>query len=414
MITYWPINDKKNHKNMRRLTGLALSICMIVALTNCKEANGPTLSNSNGDGGTPDQVTNVAVENLPGGATISYSLPESESLEYVKAEYSTKNNGEQEVRASRFKNTLTVEGFAEAAAKEVQLISYSVDGNASEPVNVTVNPLIPPFETVFNSISLENDFGGIIAQYSENVTNAELTIAVVNDSLGEVLEVQNEYISQQEGTFSVRGLEPNTYNLGYYVRDKYLNRSDTVFSEFTPLFEQELDKSNWSNAMLPTDMWQEPSREFFERIWDNEAGECVCDNWYSRQFDFDAPYWVTIDLGQQVKVSRINLYGHEDGLYSDAYMKEFELWGSADPNTDDGIAFDDTWTQLGSYDTSENAGDNPDTTVPYPDNVEEYVIPDGAAQPYIRYLRFRMISNYSGERRMHIAELDIFGSPQDL
>src|SRR5690625_538562 len=59
----------------------------------------------------PSPVSHVQVENLPGGARISYSLPKSEGLLYVMAQYTLKDSLPVEKKSSYYKNSITIAGF---------------------------------------------------------------------------------------------------------------------------------------------------------------------------------------------------------------------------------------------------------------------------------------------------------------
>ena len=50
----------------------------------------------------PGPISNVKVENTPGGAILTYSLPQDEDLLYVKAVYSLKDGVMSEARSSLY------------------------------------------------------------------------------------------------------------------------------------------------------------------------------------------------------------------------------------------------------------------------------------------------------------------------
>src|SRR3546814_8535505 len=80
------------------------------------------------------------------------------------------------------------------------------------------------------------------------------------------------YTSQEEGSFSIRGFEAKPRKFAVFVRDEWENLSDTLIVERVPLYEVELDKSNFEQYVLNGDAtagfgWVMP------RIWDNSLDE---------------------------------------------------------------------------------------------------------------------------------------------
>lgn len=402
---------KKNKVIINLLFGLGL----IMLLYDCQ---GPGKSGSlyKYGGSTPGKVTNVRVENIQGGAHIFYSLPKSNNLLYVEAVYSIQSRGKQKVKSSIYKDSLTVSGFANASAHKIKLYAVNRGGGRSEPTVITVNPLEPAFERVYNSIKVKNTFGGVFVNYSNNTENDKLAIAFVKDSSGQIIRVQTNYISKKSGNYSIRGLKAKDYKLGYFVRDKYQNHSDTTFSEFRPLFEVELNRNLFSNAKLPTDTWENPRTGPFSFIWDQQAtsGRGGGSHNYWSHTKKTMPIWVTIDLGQLAKVDRIILYGNPHyAYYNNAYPKKFALWGSSDPNIADSAHWQqsNSWFKYGSFVTQPPPNVNIDT--PYPQNGVSFQIKDASDFLYSRYLRIVYIKTYAGQHRIVIGDLDVFGSPKD-
>ena len=75
----------------------------------------------------PGQVQNVAVENLPGKAKLTYTLPSDQDLLYVKAEYTLASGKKMEVKSSYYNNSLEVVGFANEGEYEIQLYSVKIN-----------------------------------------------------------------------------------------------------------------------------------------------------------------------------------------------------------------------------------------------------------------------------------------------
>src|SRR5690606_21413 len=109
-------------------------VVLVFAALSCKETQ--HASPAGDDGGKPAPVTNIEVENLPGKTIISYSLPDSKNLLYVKALYSIRDGVEKEAKSSYFKNFIVLDGFSESREYEVTLYTVSRGEKLSEPLAV--------------------------------------------------------------------------------------------------------------------------------------------------------------------------------------------------------------------------------------------------------------------------------------
>src|SRR3546814_14933488 len=86
------------------------------------------------------------------------------------------------------------------------------------------------------------------------------------------MEAETWYTSQEEGSFSIRGFEAKPRKFAVFVRDEWENLSDTLIVERVPLYEVELDKSNFEQYVLNGAAaagfgW------VMARMWDNSLDE---------------------------------------------------------------------------------------------------------------------------------------------
>lgn len=395
-------------KNNTHLFIIIISLVVLLGGISCKEKQLRTLKDK-GDA-APGVVSNEQVENLPGAAKISYDLPESESLLYIKAVYHPRAGVKREVKATYYKNSLLVDGFAEAKAYEVELYAVSRGGNASAMTTVTVNPLTPPFVRILNSIRMEAAFGGVHLDF-ENKFEANVAIAVITkDSLGQYNPIQIEYTDQKEGGFSIRGLDPIKRKFGYYVRDQFQNISDTLYIDLTPLYEVKLDQHKFSNAKLPNDSWKASFGNFAD-IWDDKIGN---QSSFFTSEPTGLPQWCTINLGQKARISRFLMCGRPHwASYNRSYPKVFELWGSVDPNPNG--AFDSTWFKFGTFVSVPPSGEDPPTeddiehpTLPG----ENFTIPNAQNFPAVKYIRIKVLESWGGLPQYQIGDIDVYGQLQ--
>lgn len=397
---------------IKKMFILALVISSMIKCSSDVERGIPSQEND----AAPSPVTDVRITAIPGGATLSYTLPKSGNLLYVMAEYAI---GEKlfEKKASFYNNSLTIEGFPDTKSYDLKLYSVSRSGTKSLPVNVTVNPLIPPVESTFQSIVMEPTFGGVKVHFT-NENESELKLVVLTtDSLGDLFPADMYYTKQKEAAFSVRGFEPEERTFGLYVLDRWNNYSDTLFVEITPWFEQQLDKFHFKALHLPTDTYEPHASATFtmERLWDGVWGTDAC---FHTKPNTGIPQWFTFDLGVKARLSRFKLYhrlsgnngANSDGQYSAGSPKIVEIYGSNNPNPNGSW---DSWDLMGKFESIKPSGDPKWTSEDI-----QYACFDGEdfeftdPQPY-RYLRFKVLKVWSSVTYIFLAELTFWGEILD-
>lgn len=380
-----------------------------VAMLGCKEDPGLSEPLSK-DKVKPGTLSSVTVTNKSGAAKISYKIPSDNDLLYVKAEYEIRPGVTRQVKASYSNDSLIVDGFGESKPYQISLYAVDKAENVSEPVNVTVTPLTPPFVTVFNNLILRDNFGGVNIAFS-NPTGAELAIIVLTPNNNENLPIETYYTKAKDGNFSIRGYEPVPRKFGAYVRDKYGNLSDTVYKEITPLFETLLDRFKFKPALLPTDApeaygWSLPF------LWDNAFGEGK--GFHTAAGGAQLPLWFTIDLGVTAKLSRFKEFQRATDhrwIFGHGNLRLFEVWGTTNPPADGSF---NNWVKLGSFESLKPSGlpygqlSNEDVT--YAQAGEEFDC-DPTAPP-VRYIRIKALQNWSNTDFIHIMELQFWGSPK--
>src|SRR5690606_7186859 len=204
----------------------------------------------------PGQVTNVTVENRPGGALLKYTLPVDKNLLYVRAEYEIQPGVIRQTKSSYFKDSLVLEGFGTPDTYEIKLYSVGRNEKESTPLVVQINPTVSPVRLV--SKKFRDTFGGVAIDF-ENPEQANLAIVLMADTAdqGYQSELITYYTSAPKGTFTYRGvdgLDPVEHEFSMYIRDRWGNYSDTLTEKVTPWFEEFIPKSTWRDYTLPGDI----------------------------------------------------------------------------------------------------------------------------------------------------------------
>ena len=388
---------------------------ILLLLFGCKESDRGIPVNQ-GDA-APHPVSNVEVENLPGGAKISYRLPKSDGLLYVMAQYNLRDSVQVEKKASYYKNSITIEGFPDTKTYTVKLYAVSQGGKKSDAVDVEIKPLIPPVTEVFRSLVMQATFGGVNIQF-RNSSKANVKINVITpDSLGFLSTAGIHYTQIDSGDFSIRGYDSVSRKFGVFVRDRWNNYSDTLFETIKPLYEQELDKTQFSEVHLETDTYEAFCCGWaMTNLWDGITN--VRSPVFHTKASGGMPQWFTFDLGKKTKLSRFKLYSRntvgtegQNGAYGSADPKEWEIWGSNAPDNDGSWA---SWTLLGHFTSIKPSGQ----AEPTAEDIQ-YACVDGQGYDFpvdaqaFRYLRFKTLKTWGGATRIYIAELSFWGTVQE-
>ncbi|HEY9560911.1 MAG TPA: DUF5000 domain-containing lipoprotein [Anseongella sp.] len=394
-----------------KLTGcFCLSVWMSVGISGCTEGDihGPI----SGDGSTPTPVSNPVVQNFPGGATITYELPNEENLLYVLAEYEIRPGVTLEAKSSNYINRLDVKGFGRAGDFQVKLYSVGRNNKRSDPVMITVQPETPPIYNAFGTISLKEGFGGMTVVL-ENEFKASLAVEVLTpDSLGNLATETTFYTSLEHINLPVRGFDPEERLFGVVLRDRWDNYSDTIFATLTPWFEEPLDKKLFGQMDLPTD-YNSPHNggtATMNKIWNDSQSE----NDFVTSPGHGLPQWFTFDLGVTARLSRLVLFKRLSNrfLYNSGAVKRWSLYGSNDPNPDG--SFDESWIFLMECNSIKPSGlppgENTNEDLEYARAGEEFLFPEDT--PPVRYLRWVTHENWGNVTHVNITEIDLFGQVQ--
>lgn len=385
---------------------ILLLILALVFISCRKEEHKPLFTK-----GEPEPITQYSVENLPGMSKIRFTLTDKNTL-YVKAVYTLKDGLTREAKASKYGNELIVDGFAESRDYTVKVYAVSGDEKESVPIDVIVHPLTPPYLAVKQNLKWDPDFGGGYIQ-AENPSKASLLIGMLTrDSVtGNWVEVTNYYTESQNINFSFRGFPAKETEFALYVRDQWLNYSDTIFKTYAPWEEKMIDMSRLSNSQinnfsLPGDAPTRsgyPKSLMFDGAWANYT-----QGWYSLG-SLIFPVSITIQLPGTFQLSRFRYMQNLNLPYASANPKHIKVWGSLNPNMNGD--FDDSWFLLGEYDNWKPSGlppgQNSDEDLRLATEGNEFTFPRESQA--VKYLRIQILSSWQTRDFTYIAELQMWG-----
>ena len=194
-----------------------------------------------------------------------------------------------------------------------------------------------------------------------------------------------------------------------------------------PMEPSEISKNTWRmlNPSLPTDLGPQSSYPM-TGLWNNNIDEIG----FHPATGSTLPVWFTFDVGAYFVPSRIKLWPRGDSYAADdiwqqGHIKEFEVYGSLNPNPDG--SWDDSWKLLGQFEwpTPDGKVFNTTSDITAADRTfarqgmefEFVTTPFADPSVAVRYIRIKVLSKHSVSNqgnaattsRFMIAELSLWG-----
>lgn len=368
------------------------------------------------DSTPPQPVSNPQVTNFPGGATISYDLPDETDLLYVRTKFTLPNGTPQDIKTSVFANTITVKGFAHS--QKCKMILTAVDRSQNESVSVEIE-IEPQDAIIFDVIKhMEHEVvrGGFKATWKNSIRE-EITVSFLKkDATGKFVSVETFYTSEEIANRTIRGQDAVMTTFGVFAKDTYGNYTDTLTFGLTPLFEVQIDNKNFlAMPKLPSFTLNNWGNSNLKILWDDVlvAGDKSGAVYYINASDINA--YVTLDMGVKAKLSRFRMWGRSDYYFRLHNPRDFYLMGTNDMAVAQNAAStDDQWIRLVDCQSHRPSGldsSQPATAEDYAYAAagEEFEFSEDA--PPVRYIRFRVRQCWGGSNGMHLAELRFWGEP---
>lgn len=358
--------------------------------------------------GKPGEVTEVTVKNMPGGATITYRIPNQAEVISVKAVYTLSTGKQYEALSSMYDNSLTIMGFNDEQEHEVLLYTVNRAQEVSDPVKCTIKPMVSPLKLTAATVNIQEDFGGARFSWINELKSPLAFEMYTPDSLGRMTLVRVINSQVTEGSQALRGYPPVSREFGLVVKDNFGNRSDTIFPpgrKLTPLFEERLPKAGMSVMKLAND------QNFTN--WEGSEQKMIDDDLtsfgHSASSSLPAPF--TLDLGVTAKVSRIVLFQRRfsDSYYNWGNPRTFEVYVKTTAPSQSGDWSE--WTKVMETEIIKPSGANSSTVTDddlrAAENGHEFTF-DLSLQP-VRYIRIIVHSTWGSTTFTHPAEVDVYG-----
>lgn len=440
---------------------LLLFISFLFSLTQCIEA--PDWNDETYDSVPPGKILSPIVENINGGAIITYTLPTDNDLLAVKAIYSYTEGGEtMEAYSSAFTNSIRLVGFPDTKQRKILLIAMDKSNNESSPVEVTIQPSTPPIQLIRNSLIVHETFSGIFVKW-ENDTKADIGISLfVEDSLG-FMNLDYTYFTSESGNYSFRGYQNKERKFRILLKDRWNNTAIPLDTLLTPLYEEDVvarlsnGRTSWIRYgyVDQTTLWRgdypgQFGASEFSRMFDGATGSS---NYFhpglTTTYDLQKftnnpehkgilkrPMYLTIDMTRESKLSRYKVYFRSGNINAnDPYY--LVIWASNEtpkgPNDfgDDktaSLAYWTAWEEVNGKDSWKNDWKQIGECLVIPPSgateqfqwtsedlawaqagIEFDFDPTYSNTPF-RYLRIECFDNIKKTELIHFVEWEIYGS----
>lgn len=382
---------------------------LLLTLFSCSEKE---LSPISGSLGKPGIVTDVKVESISGGASISYKIPNSEDLLEVKCLYTTSGK-EYEVSASYFENKLLIQGYNDTLEHTAILYAVNRAQELSDPVEVKFRPLESALNKAIKSAKIEADFGG--ARFTwKNEEKAPLNIEFLGpDSTGQMNTLNIMTSDIYENLYNIRGYKSEQTKFSMIINDNFGNYSDTLSAEVVPLHERKLDKKKMKVMRLGNDT---PFAE-----WGYLDAYIIDDDImnFGHTANNALPATFTIDLGESVKLSRFVIHQrtkHDSGSnisYGHGNPKKMEVY-TCDHLPDNSGDWSE-WIKIMDCEIVKPSG-SPGGTVT---DLDLEVAEEGHnfsfdfSQPPMRYVRVTITSTWDGATYTAVGEMTFYGAGEE-
>lgn len=427
---------------------LLTSIAFIIACDNTYMG----LEQKQTDSVSPGKLTVGSVIPHSGALEIFFTLPaEDLDIAQVVGSYVNKRGETVEFTASRYTQSILVEGFTGTDEVEVDLKCVDNSGNESEIVKVKGNPLISPVEVARQSLAVETAFGGVKVDW-ENKSGDLIVIHVLTEDALQVGKVtleedpaQRIYTSDTASnrTYAYVRQYPDTeQKFGFTISDKWGNSTDTLIGAWTPYKEdvistmsmsgsthieevtafggivycQSVSKDYDSEGMVPgTNIqrdgyfhasWYRPNTMFNKSLSNGPHFTRFTKNLLDDDPDNDEyvlSSFITYNLNIDARLSRFNIHPRKPIAFESGSPKRFKIWGTDDSNLNKYDQFPEGWTLIGEYVRPEpaipGAPSDEERESAYTEGVEFNVVddnvnPNASPATSFRYMRLEFTETY--------------------
>lgn len=360
----------------------------------------------------PSALTNPVVKSQYGSAVIHFDVPDAENTSYILAEYTLNDGTVKSVHASKFADSIEVDGFNDNNTYEIKLYAVGPGDKRSDPLVVAVTPLLLPFKGNIESVKIVPVISGIQISFTNNAeTNLEITTKEKDN--GSSVTLDHRFSSDKHVEFVLQGMEIKETNIELNITETVSYTDTVVLDTLTPINGGEyidINTSNYQKIVLPSDVLQYSGSWAMMNLFD---GNPAPNDYISGSSGM--PQYFTVDLLDTYKLVRFDFWTRlQSGYYYDkTAVKDFKVWGTGEETPHDDLN-DGTWHLLGAFEVVKPSGEGGDITQGDIDaaNAGFKFIFDNPPTIPVRYIRFQTINTFGGSDHVTIGQLKFYGIKQ--
>jgi hypothetical protein len=362
-------------------------------------------------GEKPGKATVLGTERIPGGAVISFQVPDDEDILGVKVVYDI-NGKEFTSSASSYENKLRIEGYIDTLEHVARLYTVDRAQQLSDEVQVKFIPEKASLLKVIPTVDIDAYFQG--ARFTwKNEDRTELIFSLLASDANGNLQTMQMKTSNLSSDFAVlRGFEEKPTQFALVISDKWGNVSETVYPEeglLTPIAEQQLNKNRMSFLTLANDViWTAFGSG--ANLYNLVDGITLANNNVAHSDYHTVPgASFTVNIGSPAKISRMIVFQRimYDRYFNAGNVQIFEVYGRAEPPSQSGDWAE--WTKIMDCEVvkpSSGGGFN-DVDLAAAEAGAEFLFP--VLPEDYQYLRIKIIKSFEGDWA-YLTEMTIFGT----
>jgi hypothetical protein len=364
-----------------------------------------------GSSGKPEKVEILATDSIiPGGAVINYKIPPINDIIEIKAVYILSNGQVRESSSSFYTSFMTIDGYNDTDEHEAEIYTINRAREMSDPVTVRFRPGESSLNKAATSMQIVGDFGGVNFSW-RNPDRATLIYEFYTENEQGEMVTMDILSSKTDSTdIAFRGYDPVPCKFAVNIRDNFGNSSGMIYPEneyVVPLFEMQLDKKIQRAMTVAGDVsWDNWEGRIAHLIDDDVLTVTHSDN------NTVPGASITLDLGEKAKLSRIRLFQrqHVDYvLYGLGNIQIFEVY-SSDEEGDSPNGDWNAWTLRKVCTVTKISGEGGQVTsddIAAGKQGHDFSLP--VDMPPVRYLRFKVLKNWTTATYTYFAELNTYG-----
>jgi hypothetical protein len=313
-------------------------------------------------GTAPGQVSNINHQPDFGSIVFNWKQPVDENYYYTDIRYEI-DGVEYSKKATKYKDSTTVEGLTSDKPVDFRFYSVSTTGAYSEPVIYQASSYAPPFTLVSQSLNMVSDSVGLRGVYLrwKNETGKKVTVEVSYINKDGAMAVETFSAAESGEAFISNISTTPAKQFSAVVKDARQNVSDKREFTIDVFIASYLDRSKWSvpgfdeNSRYETIGYSSqalneasttyPNNGSVMAMFDGEVNTFWHASWSTPNTVY--PHWFIVDMGEEYAVTHVEMTRRQN---NSNVQRGFRLFTCTDAGaTDANNPSEWNWVEQGEY-----------------------------------------------------------------